>query len=873
MSGADDYLHEAALIPNPPSQTVYNPYHDGGLTESLGVHEHWNNATSKKYSRNLNPLTGQGIELVSVTEQLVAPAAGLTQVYDASGKYFEGPTWDPATGKLYFTNRTNNQIMRLDSIGNASVWANSVNGTNGTFLSLEGRLLTAEESTRSISSHRIGPAGPEDSQILADAADGINKQPNDLCQTIRGDIYFTGPSWPPANCVVYRLAPNNTVTEVITDMTQPNGIIASNDGTKLYVSDSTEKNWRVYPINPDGSVNEAGGQLFFDPDTANMSDPDGMTIDESGNLYFTGRGGVWVVSPQGEQLDMIPVPEICSNVTFGGPENKTLYITCQDKVYSVNMLVRGGGWAATIAENPGDVTVWHTDTSPVIDAAIDTIWQDIPENVMTKVPTGTVDDENDLSATWRAMWDSQNLYFLVEIKDDSLIDDSAETWNDDCVEIYIDADNSKGTSYDGINDFEYLFGWGGEELTIGTNSATNTTGITYAFADTVDGYRFEVRLPWTTLGVSPAAGNLFGLDFHLSDDDNGSGRDAILSWFTAGDTPWQDPSTLANAYLAIINGPPGVATVPNPSNGASNISIAADLSWVPGAGAASHDIYFGTSATPAFVSNITQNTFDPGTLSYNTTYYWRVDEKNIYGTTAGQLWSFTTGSPVSSDAVISTAAAPPVIDGSIDGMWSGVSAYTLTHVPSGTVSNDTDLSGNWRATWDSSKLYFLVQVNDESLRRDSTNAWDDDSVEIYIDADNSGGTTYDGVNDYQYIFRYNDAGAVHIGTNSASNITGINFIITAVTGGYVFEASIPWTTLGVSPTANSLMGLDVHVNDDDDGSGRDGKKSWFTTGDTAWNNPSTFGKGSACGWRYAARPARKPESGQQRYGRLHQQHA
>jgi len=65
MSGADDYLHEAALIPSPPSGANYDPNDDGGLTESLGVHEHWNNATDKQYSRNLDPINGTGIELVT----------------------------------------------------------------------------------------------------------------------------------------------------------------------------------------------------------------------------------------------------------------------------------------------------------------------------------------------------------------------------------------------------------------------------------------------------------------------------------------------------------------------------------------------------------------------------------------------------------------------------------------------------------------------------------------------------------------------------------------------------------------------------------------------------------------------------------------
>ncbi len=340
--GADDYLHEAALAQAPPSGTFYDPNDDGAGLSSLGVHEHWNDPNLKQYSRNLDPLNGTGIELVTVSEQLVEPGASLVEVYSDS-VFFEGPSWDRGTGKLYFSARgTPMQILRLDSPGSATVWYNDTNNVNGTFIGLDGRLLTAEEDPKGIGSYKIGAAGPEDARTLADASDGINKQPNDICQTRRGDIYFTGPSWPAADCVVYRLATNGSVSEVITDMTQPNGIIASDDGTKLYVSDSTDKLWKVYPINPDGTV--GAGEVFFNPSTSNTNDPDGMTIDERGNVYLMGRGGLWIVSPQGELLKMISISEFCSNVTFGGPEGKTLYITCQDKVYSLAMQVRGGGY-------------------------------------------------------------------------------------------------------------------------------------------------------------------------------------------------------------------------------------------------------------------------------------------------------------------------------------------------------------------------------------------------------------------------------------------------------------------------------------------------------------------------------------------------
>jgi len=419
MSGSDDYLHEAALIPDPCSGTNYDPNNDGGLTESLGVHEHWNNATDRQYSRNLNPVTGTGIELVTksvsfgdidkdggvefddfvllaaawesseggagwnadcdisepsdgvidigdlsvlcenwlsgFTGPLVEPGAELIEEYSAEGIYFEGPSWDPVTEKLYFSKRTDGyQILRLDSPGVATVWMNNTPATNGTFLSINGRLLTADEDTQQIRSHRIGASGPEDSIVLGTGP----KKPNDLCQLPNGDIYFTGPDWGsgPTNQGVYLLEPNGVVTLVKNGLYQPNGIVSSNDGTKLYVaesssSDITKKRWWVFPINPDGRLGT--GSVFFKPASPPATnDPDGMTIDEYGNLYFAGLGGVWIVSSKGQQLEMITVPEFASNLEFGDPDGYTLFITCQDKVYSLAMRVRGAIWIDRTAPSP-----------------------------------------------------------------------------------------------------------------------------------------------------------------------------------------------------------------------------------------------------------------------------------------------------------------------------------------------------------------------------------------------------------------------------------------------------------------------------------------------------------------------------------------
>lgn len=279
---------------------------------------------------------------------LIAPGASLQVVYSSSD-FHEGPAWDPFTARLYFTALTGtSRVLRLDSPGIASIWLNNSQGINGTFLGNDGRLLCAQGDARRIVAMTIGLAGPEDQAVLASNSAWL--APNDLCQIASGDIYFTTPNFGgTSSSYVYRRAPNGSVTTVVTDMPRPNGIIAANDGRTLYVSDSSMKWWRSYPIAADGSV--GAGATFFNPATANTADPDGMTIDELGNLYFNGRGGLWIVSPQGAQLEFIPVTEFNTNATFGGIDGKTLYITCDKKVYSLAMQVRGAAWRGTPMNN------------------------------------------------------------------------------------------------------------------------------------------------------------------------------------------------------------------------------------------------------------------------------------------------------------------------------------------------------------------------------------------------------------------------------------------------------------------------------------------------------------------------------------------
>jgi gluconolactonase len=275
----------------------------------------------------------------------VSPGAELSVVYEDQ-RFFEGPSWDAATGMLYFTAfaKGKEQILRLDGPGKVTVWMDNTQGINGTYYSRTGRLLAAQAFGHNVLSLRIGPAGPEDVKSLTSGFNGVPYlQPNDIAESpATGGIYYTDPNFKgKTRSAVYYLSPEGTVRLVVDNLKLPNGVEVSNDGRTLYVSDSFEKRICSYPILFDGGVDQGAVKIFFDPQTNDMSDPDGMCTDADGNLYFAMRGGIWVVSPQGNSLGMIPVPVFCSNVTFGGADGKTLYITGDKKVYSLAMRVKG----------------------------------------------------------------------------------------------------------------------------------------------------------------------------------------------------------------------------------------------------------------------------------------------------------------------------------------------------------------------------------------------------------------------------------------------------------------------------------------------------------------------------------------------------
>lgn len=180
---------------------------------------------------------------------------------------------------------------------------------------------------------------------------------------------------------------------------------------------------------------------------------------------------------------------------------------------------------------------------------------------------------------------------------------------------------------------------------------------------------------------------------------------------------------------------------------------------------------------------------------------------------------------------------PITIDGIAEGIWDEAFEYELTHKIL-TVDNAKDLSAKVKVLYDDQSLYFLYNVVDDVKRASSTNFWENDGIEIYIDGNNDKATTYD-ANDFQFIVRY-DASIILEGHDKST--VGIQAKSTENNTGYVMEVKIPWTTVGVSPSTGKQLGVDFHVNDSD-AALRDGKITWFATEDLSYDNPSTFGVG------------------------------
>ncbi len=469
------------------------------------------------------------------------------------------------------------------------------------------------------------------------------------------------------------------------------------------------------------------------------------------------------------------------NNLIGTPCNDNDACTTND-LYTSNCLCEGTfldsdeDGVCDANDNTPYYTVCPTPNALTIDGDLSD-WNLTPSYTLNKVLAGAVGSPIDLAASFSIHWDNNNLYLAGSIDDDVLTNDGGNPWENDGVELYLDGGNEKSTSYDG-NDHQLLFVHGDPMIYQHAGGPNNPAGVSFGMMPTATGYNIEIQLAWSFLGVTPTNTDLLGLDFHVNDDDDGGARDRKIAWSATLDEAWQNPFLFGTYELR-------------------------------------------TSCVPCPPAGTSCDDNDPNTIN---------DQED------GNCNCI--GTPVITGNIACNTNTPPTIDG--DGTEWNETVYAITNVMSGTVASTTDLSADFQVSWDNNYLYVYGNVKDDVLMNDSqTQPYNDDVLEIYIDGGNEKATTYD-ANDHQLMFRVNDPDVIYWSASQVTNPAGVDFSRTNTADGYEIEVRIAWSFIGATPAHAKEIGLDIHINDDDDGGPRDKKMSWHATIDEAWNNPSLF---------------------------------
>ena len=267
---------------------------------------------------------------------LIADGAKLTLVSDQFA-FTEGPAVDKK-GNVFFTDQPNDRIWKYDTKGQLSIYMEPSGRANGLFFDKKGNLIACADGDNEL--WRISKK--KKVEVIAKNWDGKRLNgPNDVWIHSSGGIYYTDPFYPrdywnhkeseQAEQRLYYRAPDGKVSIAADGFAQPNGVVGK-DNT-LFVTDIRGRKTYKYDINPDGTLSNK--TLFCEQGS------DGLTVDEKGNLYLVGRG-ITIYNPAGEVIEKIDVPAgWTANVTFGGKDRKTLFITASKAVYTLQMNVAG----------------------------------------------------------------------------------------------------------------------------------------------------------------------------------------------------------------------------------------------------------------------------------------------------------------------------------------------------------------------------------------------------------------------------------------------------------------------------------------------------------------------------------------------------
>jgi len=283
-------------------------------------------------------------KIISVNEPIKELATGFGGPLGPA----EGPLWWKEGGYLLFSDIHNNKRMKYTPGQGVTLDQEPTNRANGLTRDLQGRLYACEHDSRRVTRRELDGT----LTVIANSFQGRRlNRPNDVVVKSDGSIYFTDPwtnpaapeQWDLTFSGVYRLSPDlGTFSLLVDNFIIPNGLAFSPDESVLYVNDSRRGHIRVFDVMPNGMLAKQSDRVFADLRGSEPGVPDGMKVDQQGNIYCGGSGGIWILDPQGKKLGRIVHGQpATTNIAFGGDDWKTLYFTSRVHLGSVNLKVPG----------------------------------------------------------------------------------------------------------------------------------------------------------------------------------------------------------------------------------------------------------------------------------------------------------------------------------------------------------------------------------------------------------------------------------------------------------------------------------------------------------------------------------------------------
>ncbi len=265
--------------------------------------------------------------------------------------FTEGPIWHPTKHWLMFSDIAESTQYKWSESDGLEVFRKPTNQANGNCFDQLGRVITCEHASSQVTRH------DHDGKLITVLASHYKgkelNSPNDVVCDNQGRIWFTDPSFgrtqEPLGILrdqelnfqgVFRLDPDGTLTVVVDDFAQPNGLCLSLDQSQLYINDSRGNPCiRRFDITDDGSL--TNDQLFCDIGTEGTYVPDGMKITDNGFIICNGWHGILIINPAGEIVGTVDFAEKSTNFCFGGPNRDWLYITASSTLYRIKSETTG----------------------------------------------------------------------------------------------------------------------------------------------------------------------------------------------------------------------------------------------------------------------------------------------------------------------------------------------------------------------------------------------------------------------------------------------------------------------------------------------------------------------------------------------------